>query len=435
MSDTKIIVIGGGLAGSEAALQLAKRGIKVELIECKPIKRTAAHHSDKLGELVCSNSLKSDLPTTASGMLKEELRILGCELIAIADAVKVPAGSALAVDREKFSDAVTATVKQNSNITVLSREMVDWDKSAYTIIATGPLTLAPFADRLTAEFNENGLHFFDAAAPIIDAASIDYSKTFSADRYGKGESDYVNCPMDKDKYLAFYSALVNAECAVLKEFEKSDVFEGCMPVEAMAKRGVDTLRFGPMRPVGFRDNTGKRPYAVVQLRRENTAGAQFNIVGFQTNLKFSEQERVFRMIPALANAEFARYGFMHRNTYINAPHILNKNFATKKYPKTYIVGQLSGVEGYVESIMSGLVSAINVSRAINGKPCAAFPLTTITGALAAYLEKENTDFQPMNANFGLLPPLNENIKDKSRKKLMFTERGLADLKAALDAIL
>lgn len=435
MSDTKITVIGGGLAGTEAALQLAKRGIKVELIECKPIKRTAAHHSDKLGELVCSNSLKSDLPTTASGMLKEELRMLGCELISIADAVKVPAGSALAVDREKFADAVTDAVKQNSNITVLSREMVDWDKSAYTVIATGPLTLSPFADRLMAEFNENGLHFFDAAAPIIDAASIDYSKTFSADRYGKGESDYINCPMDKDEYLAFYSALVNAECAVLKEFEKSDVFEGCMPVEAMAKRGVDTLRFGPMRPVGFRDNAGKRPYAVVQLRRENTAGAQFNIVGFQTNLKFSEQERVFRMIPALANAEFTRYGFMHRNTYINAPHILNKNFATNKYPKTYIVGQLSGVEGYVESIMSGLVAAINASRAINGKPGAVFPLTTITGALAAYLEKKNPDFQPMNANFGLLPPLDENIKDKSKKKLMFTERGLADLKAVLDAIL
>lgn len=435
MSDKKITVIGGGLAGAEAALQLAKRGIKVELIECKPLKRTAAHHSDKFGELVCSNSLKSNLPSTASGMLKEELRILGCELISIADEVKVPAGSALAVDREKFADAVTLAVKQNANITVVSREMVDWDKNEFTIIATGPLTLAPFADKLMTEFNENGLHFFDAAAPIIDATSIDYSKTFSADRYGKGDGDYVNCPMEKEEYLAFHSALVNADCAVLKEFEKTDIFEGCMPVEAMAKRGVDTLRFGPLRPVGFRDNTGKRPYAVVQLRRENTAGEQFNIVGFQTNLKFLEQERVFRMIPALANAEFTRYGFMHRNTYINAPRILSSSFSTKKYPKTYIAGQLSGVEGYVESIMSGLVAAINVSRALSGKSAAVYPLTTITGALAAYLEKENANFQPMNANFGLLPPLAENIKDKTRKKTMLTERGLVDLKDALCDIL
>ncbi|MBR2988651.1 MAG: methylenetetrahydrofolate--tRNA-(uracil(54)-C(5))-methyltransferase (FADH(2)-oxidizing) TrmFO, partial [Clostridia bacterium] len=311
-------VLGAGLAGCETALRLSKNGIKVRLFECKPLVKSPAHKSNDLGELVCSNSLKSDVLSTASGLLKAELRLLGCSLIEIADKVKVPAGSALAVDRDKFSQMVTERVKSDENIEIVEKLCDDFDENEYTVIATGPLTLDGLSDAISNKLC-CGLHFYDAAAPIIDGNSIDLSRTFTADRWGKGEGDYLNCPMTKDEYDIFYDALISAECAVLKEFEKSDVFEGCMPVEIMAKRGHDTLLFGPLRPVGFFDENGKRHYAVVQLRRENTEGSAFNIVGFQTNLKFPEQKRVFSLIPALKNAEFLRYGVMHRNTFINAP--------------------------------------------------------------------------------------------------------------------
>ena len=425
--ETKINIIGAGLAGCEAAFQLSKKGRKVRLIDSKPDKMTPAHHSPLFGELVCSNSLKSDLLSTASGLLKAELRLLGSVLIEIADSVKVPAGSALAVDREKFASAITERINSDENIEFVSKEVDDWNEHEYTIIATGPLTHDGLSKTIMQKLGD-GLHFYDAAAPIIDGASIDYEKVFTADRYGKGEGDYVNCPMNKDEYLAFHSALVSAECAVLKEFEKSDVFEGCMPVEAMAKRGVDTLRFGPLRPVGFRDNEGNRPYAVVQLRRENVEGNLFNIVGFQTNLKFPEQKRVFSLIPALANAEFLRFGVMHRNTFINAPKTINKHFQTLKYDKTFIAGQLSGVEGYVESIMSGLIASLSVDALIDGKEMPVYPETTICGALCRYLETPNENFQPMNANFGILPPHAERIKDKTAKKIFLSERSIKDLK-------
>ncbi len=427
MEERRINVIGAGLAGSEAALTLSKAGKKVRLFECKPIMRSPAHHSNDFGELVCSNSLKSDVLSTASGLLKAELRYLDCELLKIADEVKVPAGSALAVDREKFSEAVTKRILGDKNIEIVHEVVKDFDGSDFTIIATGPLTLGALGKSIAEKLGD-GLHFYDAAAPVVSGDSIDYDSAFTADRYGKGDGDYVNCPMNRVEYEAFISALVTAECAVLRDFEKSEIFEGCMPVEIMAKRGVDTLRFGPLRPVGFRDNEGVRPYAVVQLRRENTAGESFNIVGFQTNLKFKEQERVFRMIPALKNAEFLRYGVMHRNTFVNAPKTINRHFETLNYPNVYIAGQLSGVEGYVESIMSGLVAAKSVIARIDGKPLPEFPRTTITGALCSYLETPNSSFQPMNANFGLLPPPAEKIKDKTAKKLFYSEKSLKDLK-------
>ncbi len=429
ITDTMIMVniIGAGLAGCEAAFRLSKKGVKVRLIDGKPSVKTPAHSSDAFGELVCSNSLKSDALSTASGLLKAELRLLDCELIKIADSVKVPAGSALAVDREKFAEAITKKIREDKNIEVVSKEVTDWDKDEYTIIATGPLTLTPLAEKISENLGD-GLHFYDAAAPIVDGSTIDYSRAFTADRYGKGEGDYVNCPMTKEEYEIFYDALVSAECAVRHDFEKSDVFEGCMPVEIMAKRGKDTLLFGPLRPVGFFDENGKRHYGVVQLRRENTEGSAFNIVGFQTNLKFPEQKRVFSLIPALKNAEFLRYGVMHRNTFINAPKTINRHFQSLKYPKTFIAGQLSGVEGYVESIMSGLLSADALYSVMNGQKPLDLPLDTICGALCAYLERENEDFQPMNANFGLLPPPEQRIKDKTAKKIFLSEKSIKSLK-------
>ncbi len=430
MNNQIVNIVGGGLAGCEAAFQLSKRGIKVRLYESKPIEKSPAHKSDKLAELVCSNSLKSDLLATASGLLKAEMRLLGSKLIEIADSVKVPAGSALAVDREAFARKVTEEIEKDENIEVINEVVTDWCDDEFTIIATGPLTLDKLSETIRKKLGD-GLHFYDAAAPIVSGESIDYSCAFTADRYGRGDGDYVNCPMNKDEYLAFYHELISAECAVLHEFEKSDVFEGCMPVEAMAKRGEDTLRFGPLRPVGFRDETGNRPYAVVQLRRENTEGASFNIVGFQTNLKFAEQEKVFRLIPALKNAEFLRYGVMHRNTFINAPKTIDATFRTLKYDKLYVAGQLSGVEGYVESMMSGLIASIAVARRIKGESQLNLPLTTICGALTNYLQTPNDDFQPMNANFGLLPPPQERIKDKSAKKLYLAEKSLKDLKSVL----
>ncbi len=419
-------VIGAGLAGCEAAYQLSKRGIHVRLYESKPIEKSPAHHENTFAELVCSNSLKSDDISTASGLLKAELRRLDSLLIKIADKVKVPAGSALAVDRELFTAKVTEYIKNDKNIEIIPSLVEDWKNDEITIIATGPLTIGKLADNISEKLG-GSLHFFDAAAPIVSGESIDYSSAFVGDRYGKGTGDYVNCPLNKEEYLEFYKALIGAERAKLHEFEKNDVFEGCMPVEVMAGRGVDTLRFGPMRPVGFRDNNGEKPYAVVQLRRENVAGDMFNIVGFQTNLTFPEQKRVFSLIPALKNAEFMRYGVMHRNSFINAPKVINGCFQLKDNSSTFIAGQLSGVEGYVESIASGLMCGINAARLALGKELLQLPGTTIIGALCRYLESENADFQPMNANFGILPPLENKTRDKARNKLLYGDRSLKDL--------
>lgn len=423
----KINVIGAGLAGCEAALQIAARGESVILYDIKPKSFTPAHSNPDFCELVCSNSLKSDLLSTAGGMLKAELRLMKSRVLAAAYECAVPAGSALAVDRELFAKKVDSLVKSDPHIEIARENVSSIPTDGVSIIATGPLTTDELASDIAAKFGQN-LHFYDAEAPIIAGDSIDYSKTFTADRYGKGESDYVNCPMTKDEYDSFVSCLTSAECAEKKEFEKSDVFEGCMPIEIMAKRGADTLRFGPLRPVGFRDADGNRPYAVVQLRRENTAGSAYNIVGFQTNLKFQEQKRIFSLIPALRNAEFMRYGVMHRNTFVNAPQVLTKGFMTKAMPGVFIAGQLSGVEGYVESIVSGLIAGVNAVRFLNNEPFIDLPPTTVSGALCNYLATQNADFQPMNANFGILPPLATKIRDKNAKKIAYSERGIEDLR-------
>ena len=418
-------VIGAGLAGCEAAYQLAKRGIAVSLYECKPDVKSPAHKVGTFAELVCSNSLKSDDIATAGGLLKAELRKMDSLLIAVADKVRVPAGSALAVDRTLFTNAVTQAVKELKNVKIINKTVNDWDENTPTVIATGPLTVGALSDAIIEKLGQT-LHFYDAAAPIIAGDSIDYAAAFTGDRYGKGTGDYVNCPMTKEEYANFYEQLVNAERSPLHDFDTNEVFEGCMPVEIMAKRGFDTLRFGPLRPVGFSFN-GTKPYAVVQLRKENAAGEMYNIVGFQTNLKFSEQKRVFGMIPALKNAEFLRYGVMHRNSFIDAPKVINRHFQVKKLPKTFIAGQLSGVEGYVESIASGLMCGINAAAVCSGKIMPEFPPTTIMGALAAYLERENVSFQPMNANFGILPPLENKTRDKAENKRLYAERSMKDL--------
>lgn len=418
-------VIGAGLAGCEAAYQLAKRGIAVSLYECKPDVKSPAHKVGTFAELVCSNSLKSDDIATAGGLLKAELRKMDSLLIAVADKVRVPAGSALAVDRTLFTNAVTQAVKELKNVKIINKTVDDWDENTPTVIATGPLTVGALSDAIIEKLGQT-LHFYDAAAPIIAGDSIDYAAAFTGDRYGKGTGDYVNCPMTKEEYANFYEQLVNAERSPLHDFDTNEVFEGCMPVEIMAKRGFDTLRFGPLRPVGFSFN-GTKPYAVVQLRKENAAGEMYNIVGFQTNLKFSEQKRVFGMIPALKNAEFLRYGVMHRNSFIDAPKVINRHFQVKKLPKTFIAGQLSGVEGYVESIASGLICGINAAAVCSGKIMPEFPPTTIMGALAAYLERENVSFQPMNANFGILPPLENKTRDKAENKRLYAERSMKDL--------
>ena len=423
-----VTIIGAGLAGCEAALTLANHGIKVTLFEAKPKRTSPAHHSSDFAEVVCSNSFKSNDPCTAGGLIKQELRILGSELIAVADSVKVPAGGALAVDRSKFSRIVTQKINSNSNITVVNEVVEQLDLSNPTIIATGPLTLTPLAETLSHLFGKS-LYFYDAAAPIISAESIDFSSAFTASRYGKGDDDYINCPLSRDEYYTFVNELLSAQRADLHEFEKGEIFEGCMPVEVMASRGVDTLRFGPLKPVGIIDpKTDKRPFAVVQLRKENESGSMLNIVGFQTNLKFVEQKRVFGLIPALKNAEFLKYGVMHRNMYIDAPKTINKHFALKNHPKCFIAGQLSGVEGYVESIASGLIAALNMKKFLYGEGPINLPDCTMLGALSAYLERPNEDFQPMNANFGLLPPLSEHVRDKSLRKKALSDRAIEQMK-------
>ena len=397
-------IIGGGLAGCEAAYQIAKNGIEVKLYEMKPNKFSPAHSNSNLAEIVCSNSFKSNLHTNACGLLKEELRLLDSLLIKCADITSVPAGQALAVDREKFSELVTKKIKEMENITVINEEITEVPENEITVIATGPLTSDALSEDIKKLTGINRLHFYDAAAPIVEKASIDMNIGFLGDRYGKGEACYINLPMNKEEYERFWNELVNAEIVELHEFEKREIFEGCMPVEVMAKRGIDTLRFGPLKPVGFTDpRNGNRPYAIVQLRQDNEEGNLYNIVGFQTNLKFGEQKRVFSLIPGLENAEFVKYGVMHRNTFINSTELLDRTYNLRKNNNIFFAGQITGVEGYVESISSGMVVGLNVVNRLKKLNQIIFPETTLIGALSKYIATENPKFQPMNANFGIIP--------------------------------
>lgn len=420
----------GGLAGTEAAYQIAKRGIKVKLYEMKPEKFSPAHSSKELAEIVCSNSFKSNSITNACGLLKEELRNLGSLLIQIADETKVPAGQALAVDRVTFSKRVTEEIEKNHNIEIIREEVENIEaEDGIVIIATGPLTSEKMAEQIINITGKDRLAFYDAAAPIIEKDSINFNIAFYGDRYGKeGDSSYINLPMNKEEYEIFYNELVNAEVVTLHEFEKKEIFEGCMPIEVMAKRGEDTIRFGPLKPVGFTDpRTNSRPYAIVQLRQDNTSGTLYNMVGFQTNLKFGEQKRVFSLIPGLENAEFVKYGVMHRNTFINSPELLDNTYNLKAKSNIYFAGQITGVEGYVESIASGLVAGLNAVAKFNNTEKITFPNETVIGALSSYISTENTKFQPMNANFGILPPLEEKIKDKIQRYTKMAERALKSL--------
>lgn len=436
MNNARVRIIGAGLAGSDAAYFLAERGVKVELWEQKPEKRSPAHHSSDFCELVCSNSFKSDDAFgNACGLLKEEMRTLGSLVVAAADRTKVPAGGALAVDRDQFSRIVTETLKNHPNIEIVQKEAKDFPATGYTIVATGPLTSDDLAEKIAERFGGN-LYFYDAAAPIVTSESIDFSKAFIGDRYGKGSGDYVNCPLNREEYEAFVEALVGAEKAVQKDFDKRDVFDGCMPVEIMAQRGTDTLRFGMLKPVGLYDAEGKRPYAVLQLRKENAEGTAYNLVGCQTNLKFPEQKRVFSMIPALAHAEFARYGVMHRNTFLNAPAVLNADYSAIEDPNLYFAGQMTGVEGYVESAASGLCAAINLFLKIKGET-AAWDAETVCGALSLHVSTPQENFQPMNANYAILAPLSQNTRDKALKKRLYAERALEkirELRARIDKL-
>ncbi len=472
-----VTIIGGGLAGCEAAYQIAKKGYKVKLYEMKPTKFSNAHSNKNLAEIVCSNSFKSNLHTNACGLLKEELRMLDSLLIQCADKTSVPAGQALAVDRDKFSELVTKEIKQNPNIEIINEEYIGTDLTCrgtvcgntsldttplcpktseaklntnsynpnITIIATGPLTSDEFAKNILKITGEEDLYFYDAAAPIVTKESIDMNIAFYGDRYeqerGKEEdidswkrrisnikASYINLPMNKEEYEEFVKELVNAEIVTLHEFEKREIFEGCMPIEIMAKRGQDTLRFGPLKPVGFTDlRTGFRPYAIVQLRQDDVNGTIYNLVGFQTNLKFGEQKRVFSNIPGLKNAEFVKYGVMHRNTYINGGKLLDNTYCLKKNPNIYFAGQITGVEGYVESISSGMVVGLNVVNRLQGRERIQFPKTTMIGALANYISTENEKFQPMNANFGILPELAEKIRDKKLKYTYLADRAIEEI--------
>lgn len=431
-------VIGAGMAGCEAAYQLAKRGVKVNLYEMKPAKKSPAHKSDMFAELVCSNSLKANRVNSAAGLLKEEMRNLDSILLKAADKARVPAGGALAVDRNVFSKIVTDEIKSNKNIKVINEEITSVNQSEITIIATGPLTSDALADKISELFGDS-LSFFDAAAPIVDFKSVDMSRAFFESRYGKGDkTDYLNCPMNKEEYEVFYEALVNAERAPINDFDVRDlkVYEGCMPIEVMAQRGHDTIRFGPMKPVGLTDpNTGHRPWAVLQLRKENSSGTMYNLVGFQTNLKFPEQKRVFGLIPALKNAEFVRYGVMHRNTFLNSPKILNSDFSVKNNPNVFFAGQITGVEGYMESASSGIIAGINAYKRLNGEDTFLLPETTIIGSLSRYIADDTVkDFQPMGANFGILPELTYRPRDKRERGQAYADRSLNDLKLFLESV-
>ena len=425
---TKVVVIGGGLAGTEAAFKLLDAGFQVEMFEMRPKRLTGAHESGGLAELVCSNSLKSTSPETASGLLKEELDMLGSRLLPLARESAVPSGSALAVDRVAFSTAVERELAKYEGFTLhKDTEVTCLEEGVPTIIATGPLTSPDFADYIAKLTGQDRLFFYDAIAPIVSFDSVDMTKAYFGGRYGKGGDDYLNLPMQKEEYEEFYNALVTAETVHLHDFEKKELFDGCMPIEIMAKRGGDTMRYGPMRPVGLRNpNTGESAYAVVQLRKENVAGNCYNLVGFQTNLTYGEQKRVFSMIPALHSAEFLRYGTMHRNTFIKSPDLLTNCFRLKNSTTpVYIAGQISGVEGYVESIMSGLIAADAMVRELTGKDELKLPATTITGALTEYVSSCASDFQPMNANFGLLPELH--TVHKKQRKQAYHDRAIKDL--------
>lgn len=424
-----ITVIGAGLAGSEAAWQLAERGVMVDLYEMRPTKYTAAHHTDQFAELVCSNSLRGAGLENAVGLLKEEMRRLGSLVMSAADHNAVSAGGALAVDRELFSSEVTKRLEKHPKVSIHRQEVHRIPQSGITIVASGPLTSDDLAEDILRVTGEEVLSFYDAAAPIVTLESIDLSKAFWASRYDKGEADYLNCPMTRAEYDLFYTALVQAETAEVQGFEEGNVFEGCLPVEVMAKRGLQTLTFGPLKPVGLQDpRNGIKSYAVVQLRKENQAGTLLNLVGFQTHLKWGEQKRVFSLIPGLENAEFVRYGVMHRNTFLNAPKVLKADFSLKLKPEFFFAGQITGVEGYVESAASGLLAGLNAWRRLTQMPSLVFPAATTLGGLARHLEgSPSQDFQPMNINFGLLPPLAERIRNKREKNARISERALESL--------
>ena len=422
----KVKVIGAGLAGSEAAWQLAQRGIQVELYEMKPHKKSPAHHTDTFAELVCSNSLRGDKLENAVGLLKEELRRMGSLIMQCADATRVEAGGCLAVDRQGFSDMVTEKIRNHPNITVISEEVTEVPEGP-VIIATGPLTSDALSDAIGKFFGTGYLHFFDAAAPLVTFESIDMDKAWFQSRYDRGSADYINCAMNKEQYEAFVRELIAAEEAEVHGFEDKNVFEGCMPVEVMARRGQDTLRYGPLKPVGLVDpSTGREPYAVVQLRQDNAAKSVYNIVGFQTHLKFGEQKRVFSMIPALKDAEFVRYGVMHQNTFLQSPMLLDKYYADRRNPLVAFAGQMTGVEGYVESTASGFLAAVAMAAKVQGRELPNFPKQTAIGALGLYVSDSRVDnFQPMNINFSIIAPLEQRIRKKAEKNLAIANRSLA----------
>jgi methylenetetrahydrofolate--tRNA-(uracil-5-)-methyltransferase len=423
-----VTVIGAGLAGSEAAWQIARQGVPVTLYEMRPVRKTPAHHTDQFAELVCSNSLRSNGLTNAVGVLKEEMRVMDSLILRCADQHAVPAGGALAVDRDGFSGEITSTLRNHPLIEVRNEELTSIP-DGIVIVATGPLTSPDLSAQLQALFGEEYLYFYDAAAPIIEKDSIDMEKVYVASRYDKGEAAYINCPMDEEQFEAFYEALITAETAPLKEFEKEVYFEGCMPVEVMASRGKQTVLFGPMKPVGLVDpRTGKLPHAVVQLRQDNTAGTLYNLVGFQTHLKWPEQKRVMALIPGLENAEIVRYGVMHRNTFINSPSLLQPTYQYKNRSTLFIAGQMTGVEGYVESAASGLIAGINAGRLARGEQLLVFPIETVLGSMANYITTaDSRHFQPMNANFGLLPAFSARIRSKKERYEKLAQRAIGEI--------
>ena len=435
MSEIKIL--GAGLAGCEAALWLANQGVQVHLYEQKPLHFSPAHQKEGFAELICSNSLKAERLDSASGLLKEEMRLMGSSLLGCAEKTRVAAGGALAVDRDAFSREVTGLVEQHPNITLHRQRVERIDESAPVLVATGPLTDGPLAADIQRLIGGQSLSFYDAAAPIVTAESLDMEKVFAASRYGRGEADYLNCPFNKAEYEAFYEALSTAERAPLHDFDADGnltVYEGCMPIEVMAGRGPDTMRFGPLRPVGLTDpRTGHRPWANVQLRSENRQNTMYNLVGFQTNLKFGEQKRVFSLIPGLEHAEFVRYGVMHRNTFLNSPKLMAENLSLKAHPNVWFAGQITGFEGYMESAACGLLAARSILAALEGKTMTPPPADTMCGALIRYITSENKDFQPMGSNMGILPPLETHIRDKRERYAALADRAVADMKAWLEA--
>ena len=431
-----VTVVGAGLAGSEAAWQIAQRGIHVDLYEMRPVKQTPAHHTDKFAELVCSNSLRANTLTNAVGVLKEEMRHLNSLIIDSADNSSVPAGGALAVDRHEFAGRVTETLKNHPNITIHTEELTEIPTEGIMVIATGPLTSEALSKEISQLTGEDYFYFYDAAAPIIEKDSIDMNKVYLKSRYDKGEAAYLNCPMTEEEFNTFYEALISAETVPLKEFEKEIFFEGCMPIEVMASRGKKTMLFGPMKPVGLEDpKTGKRPYAVVQLRQDDAAGTLYNIVGFQTHLKWGPQKEVIRLIPGLENAEIVRYGVMHRNTFINSPKVLKNTYQLRSRENLFFAGQMTGVEGYVESAASGLIAGINAARLAEGAEPIAFPTETAMGSMANYITTTNAkNFQPMNANFGLFPDLGRRIKSKQERAEAHAERALETIRNFLNSL-